>query len=391
MKKIVFAHDMWFERHPDGRILSARGRWPWEHYLSFADSIAVTSRMRDLAAGTADDGLEDVRMPGVDFIEVPSLSGPLKTIAHRRRATAIVKAQLAEADGLVARLPAEIAQLAVHVARELGRPYAVEVVSCTWDSLWYRGGIQGKLYAPISLVNTRRTVRRAPFALYVTREFLQRRYPTRGYAAACSDVELQPLEDDTLERRLRSAASERSPYVIGTIATLTVRFKGIQTALEALGSIRNELPPFEYQIIGTGDPGPWRREAARHGIEDRVVFRGVLPHEEIFDWLDRVDLYAQPSFQEGLPRGLTEAMSRACPAVGSTAGGIPELLAPECTHTPGDAKTLAKLILRAATERGWATAHARRNFETAARYDTNVLDEVRRGFWDAFAARASRA
>ena len=41
---------------------------------------------------------------------------------------------------------------------------------------------------------------------------------------------------------------------------------------------------------------------------------------------DKIDIYIQPSDQEGLPRSLIEAMSRACPAVGSTTAGIPELL-----------------------------------------------------------------
>ena len=378
---------MWFERHPDGRVLSSRGSWLWGRYLAFSDSLTVACRLRD-ATGASDAGLEDVRLPGVELVGVPSLSGPLATVVKRREATAILTERLRAADALVARLPSEIGQLAVHLARKLGKPYAVEVVTCTWDALWHRGGLQGKLYAPISRHNMRRAVRDAPYVLYVTREFLQRRYPTNGRSVACSNVELEPVADTVLDRRLEAIDAGRSPHVIGTIAALTTRFKGVQTALEAL---RDAFPEVELQVVGAGDPKPWRKLAERHRVDDRVSFLGVLPHSEIAEWLDRVDLYVQPSFQEGLPRGLIEAMSRGCPALGSTAGGIPELLEPDCLHAPGDARRLGELIVRAAKS-DWAEAQARRNFETARQYSAPVLGEIRTAFWADFAefARAGR-
>jgi glycosyltransferase involved in cell wall biosynthesis len=234
----------------------------------------------------------------------------------------------------------------------------------------------------------RRAVRDAPYVLYVTREFLQRRYPTRGRSVACSNVELDPVADDVLARRLETIDSGRTPFVIGTIAALTTRFKGVQTALEALGALRHELPELELQVVGAGDPGPWQDIARRHGVADRGSFLGVLPHDSIPEWLDGLDLYIQPSFQEGLPRGLIEAMSRGCPALGSTAGGIPELLEAQCMHAPGDGNRLGELIARAVATPQWQEAQARRNFEASRDYAAPVLDETRHRFWAEFAAFA---
>lgn len=391
LDNIVFAHDVCLERHADGRILSARGTWPWDRYLAFSDTLTVACRIRAVPRGVSGEGFADISTPGVDFVGVPSLSGPVVTITHRREAVRILTSLLERADGLIARLPSEIGQIAIQVAKRLRKPYAVEVVTCTWDALWYRGGVQGRLYAPVSRRTMRRAVRDAPYALYVTREFLQRRYPTKGRSVGCSDVELEPVEEAVLERRLEAIASSRTPFVIGLIAVLTVRFKGVQTALEALGSARDRLPPFELQVVGVGDAEPWRALAATHGIADRVSFPGVLPREQIPDWLDRVDVYVQPSFQEGLPRGLIEAMSRGCPAIGSTAGGIPELLDSECLHRPGDATALAGMIARVAAGPDRAATQARRNFETAKTYAAPVLDDTRDRFWAEFAEFARRA
>ena len=383
LDNVLFAHDAWFHKDVDGRVFSSRGGWQWERYLEFADSLTVASRMDTLPAQSLDE-LEDVTREGVEFLEVPSLSGPLVRFKHRREVRERLTAALLRADALVARLPSEVGSMAVNVAERLRKPYAVEVVTCTWDALWHRGGLQGKLYAPESWRSTRSIVRRAPFCLYVTGDFLQRRYPSPGRTAAISDVELPPFDDAVLARRLAAIRSHRSPFVIGTIAALSVRFKGVQTALSALGESLRDLPAFELQIVGSGDASPWRERARREGVEDSTSFLGVLQRDRVLPWLDRVDLYIQPSFQEGLPRALIEAMSRGCPALGSTAGGIPELLGSECLHRPGDAKTLGKLVRDAASDGTWQEGQARRNFATARRYERATLDAERARFWEEF-------
>jgi glycosyltransferase involved in cell wall biosynthesis len=169
-----------------------------------------------------------------------------------------------------------------------------------------------------------------------------------------------------------------------------MRFKGVQTALEAVGRVRERLTPFELRVVGAGDPEPWKREARRYDVERETTFEGVLPREHIPGWLDGIDLYLQPSFQEGLPRALLEAMSRACPALGSTAGGIPELLDHSCLHRPGDSRALAGLIVRSAGDQGWRRSQAARNFEEAKKYTGQALDPIRKEFWDEFATSARR-
>ncbi len=390
LENLVFAHDNPFHRAPDGRVYSSRGSWPWERYLAFSRHLTVVSRMTELAPDEDVDRLELSSHPAVSFVGVPSLSGPLARFTHRRQARRELARAIGAADALVSRLPSEIGSLAVDVAGDLRKPWAVELVTCTWDALWNYGSWQGRVYAPYSWAALKARVRRSPFVLYVTKEFLQRRYPSRGVAVGCSDVELPPGDPRVLEERLeRLRRGAAGPLVLGTIAALSLRFKGIQTALEALRLARHELPPFELRILGAGDPAPWRAEAARLGLEQEVVFAGTLPPgPAVAEWLDEVDLYLQPSFQEGLPRATLEAMSRACPALGSTAGGIPELLDRQSLHRPGDAPALAALIVRAARDADWRAAQARRNFETAQLYTQPVLDETRRAFWEAFARSA---
>jgi glycosyltransferase involved in cell wall biosynthesis len=385
LDEIVFAHDYAFLLGRDGEVYSDRGDWTWHRYLRFAEHVTVASRSKELPPDAAHDGLTLVSQPGVDYVSVPSLSGPLVRYTNRREAVRTVRTALERADALVARLPSEVGSVAIDVAEDVGKPWAVEVVTCTWDALWNYGTWQGKVYAPISWWTTRRRVGRSGFAVYETQSFLQGRYPSRGRAVGCPIVELPVVDDSVLQQRLDRIDAWTPPFTIGLIGALSVGFKGIDTAIEALRREREHLPAFELRVLGAGDPGRWRRLAGEAELADQVHFDGVLPSgEPVNRWLDAVDLYIQPSFQEGLPRGTLEAMSRGCPAVSSTAGGLPELLPSDCLHRPGDAERLGALIRRA-LDRDWQVEQAKRNFDVARRYTKPELDRVRNDFWQEFA------
>ena len=65
----------------------------------------------------------------------------------------------------------------------------MEVVGCPWDAYW-NYSLKGKIVAPFATYMMKRRVKSAPFVLYVTNKFLQKRYPTKGKKINCSNVEL---------------------------------------------------------------------------------------------------------------------------------------------------------------------------------------------------------
>ncbi len=93
--------------------------------------------------------------------------------------------------------------------------------------------------------------------------------------------------------------------------------------------------------------------------------------------LDQADLFVLPSRQEGLPRALLEAMARALPAIGSTAGGIPELLPPEDLVAPADIGALAAKIAEVLTDPARLQAMSARNLAKARGYRDQLTSRHR--------------
>ena len=163
----------------------------------------------------------------------------------------------------------------------------------------------------------------------MTNRFLQNRYPCIGESIGCSDVSLPETDDKVLEKRLAKIdnMSADKPIIIGTVAAVSVRYKGQQYIIKALGKLKKQgINNFEYHLVGTGDQSYLRKIARTYDVLDKIRFIGSLRHEEVFDWLESIDLYAQPSRTEGMPRALIEAMSMGLPCFGTNVGGIPELL-----------------------------------------------------------------
>ncbi|QHW34317.1 glycosyltransferase [Paenibacillus rhizovicinus] len=399
---VVWAHDHTFYFNETGKFYSG-GKLPyavWERYLAVFDSITVACRGQRTSADADMHGKTLSSGANVDFLVLPSLSNPVNKLTKRGIVEHSLREAISKADAVIARMPSEIGAEAIRVARSLGKPFAVEMVACAWDGLWNYGSAQGKLYAPFSLWKTRSLVKRAPYGIYVTEKFLQKRYPLagRGVEGSCSNVEIPAVSADVLARRLERIATSPEwnaarPFRIGMIGSLNGKTKGIDTAMRAIARIqRKDLPPFEFHILGDGSVDRWLALAEKLGITGIVKFCGVLTSgSAVFEWLDELDLYVQPSFQEGLPRATIEAMSRACPVLGSTAGGIPELIGADWLHKPGNDKLFAEHLSLAIGNASWMKEQAELNFHTAQKYTKEKLDQQRRAFWESFRDYAASA
>lgn len=174
---------------------------------------------------------------------------------------------------------------------------------------------------------------------------------------------------------------------LATAAAVNVSYKGQRYVIEALAKLKERgITNFEYHMAGGGDNSALKVLAQRLNVEEQVVFEGSLPHEKMFAWLDEMDVYIQPSLQEGLPRSVLEAMSRGLPALGSRTGGVPELLGDRYIFARKSVNDITELLTEVSNDE--MQAMARKNFEHAKAFQKDILEAKRYEFYADFAAAA---
>lgn len=382
---VVVSLEQRFLRTPDGAVwTSASFAYPfWTRYLEVFDQVRIVARVRDVPANPPAHLRVDG--PAVAFIGLPYYVGP---VAYLLRA-APLRRTLAEvarsSDALILRTPSVIATILTGLLRDR-RPYGVEVVGDPWD-VFAPGTIRHPLrplFRRWFARQLRHQCAHACAAAYVTRTALQQRYPPGETTlhVSCSDVELSPEAFVAAPRLIREAPTPLRLVYVGSLDQL---YKAPDVLLDAVAICVRTGMDVQLAMIGDGRYRPLlEAQAQRLGIAARVVWHGMLPAgEAVRTRLDAADLFVLPSRTEGLPRALIEAMARALPCIGSTVGGIPELLPPEDLAPPGDATALATIIQAAAANPSRMTEMSARNLAIARTYADHVLREQRLRFYRA--------
>lgn len=132
--------------------------------------------------------------------------------------------------------------------------------------------------------------------------------------------------------------------------------KGVEVLVEALGQLHAAgRLDFDLALVGGGPlEAKLRARAEALGIAPRVRFVGRRPHAEIPDWIGAGDALCLPSFREGCPNVVLEALAAGRPVAASEVGGVPELLSANngIMAPAGDANALAT-ALRGVLDRKW--------------------------------------
>ncbi|MCH2164554.1 MAG: glycosyltransferase [Marinovum sp.] len=103
--------------------------------------------------------------------------------------------------------------------------------------------------------------------------------------------------------------------------------KGVAVLLEALKPLIQDHPDVHLSLIGDGPERNGLEEQARAlGLQDHVTFLGYRNQAEVADALAEHDLFVLPSFAEGVPVVLMEAMAAGRPVLTSRIAGVPELV-----------------------------------------------------------------
>ncbi|MGD1875413.1 MAG: glycosyltransferase [Mastigocoleus sp.] len=148
-------------------------------------------------------------------------------------------------------------------------------------------------------------------------------------------------------------------FNIGFLGRL-VPEKGIDILFAAVSQLRKQDLKCQITICGSGTSEvQLRREAAKHQIEDIVIWKGAIRHQEAPTELAKFDVLVLPSrtidtWKEQFGHVIIEAMAMGIPVIGSNCGEIPNVIANSALIFPEeDSKTLAAILKRAISDRSW--------------------------------------
>ncbi len=125
--------------------------------------------------------------------------------------------------------------------------------------------------------------------------------------------------------------------------------KGVYDLVKAFASLAGQFPRSRLLLGGIGQVAGIRELASQLGVGDRVELPGWLGPESKSAALATSTIFLLPSYHEGMPMSLLEAMSWALPVITTPVGGIPQIVTHEMNGllvAPGDVAGLATAIRR---------------------------------------------
>jgi glycosyltransferase involved in cell wall biosynthesis len=162
--------------------------------------------------------------------------------------------------------------------------------------------------------------------------------------------------------RWRSAGEAMRASLPGDPASAVVGFLGALNASKGLDVLVNACTtvararPMRVAVAGAGPLRQKLADVAADGVPP-VVLLGHLSPTDVPAFLAAIDVLAVPSYDEGLPRAVLEAMAMGVPVVASDVGGIPDAVQDGITGLlvpPGDAEALASALIRVLDDRDFA-------------------------------------
>jgi colanic acid/amylovoran biosynthesis glycosyltransferase len=132
--------------------------------------------------------------------------------------------------------------------------------------------------------------------------------------------------------------------------------KGHAILLEALAELERRGASIGALLVGEGSERPGLEAYARRlGIADRVYFAGALGQHILPELYRQADVFCLPSYAEGVPTVLMEAMASELPVVATHVMGVPELVDDGRSGflvPPARADVLADALEKLVTDRG---------------------------------------
>lgn len=237
---------------------------------------------------------------------------------------------------------------ALQIGKKLGIPVVAKSI----------GSDVNRITNPIVRMHTRKVLREADFLISVSEDMRRKmvemgapQEKTRAVINGC-DLSVFHVRDRTDARRQLGIDPESEAVVyVGRMDTK----KGLRELVQAAVSLHSTRPRLHVYMIGPGPDRPVIEsdiQAANAGSYIHLI--DGCTFDEVAVWMAASTLVTLPSYMEGCPNVVVEALACGRPVVASRVGGIPEVMDEEAGRfvEPRDAGDLAR-ALNSALDAQW--------------------------------------
>ena len=382
--KVLLVTDQYIDIRPDGCYCNFALLGTLKNISSIGELYVVASKLsaKKAAAQPLNQRIDFIDANRVKHFK-PLTSSLKEYFSNKGYNKNILKEIIPQMDLVVGYAPGHNLYQALKIAKSNNVPFMTFLVACPWDTMSNHQRLLVRLSSPFYYMWTKIVIKNSDYVHYVTKSFLQQRYPTNGKSLGCSDANLDKANPTSLSMRLEKSKSKQPSDNINiiTIGHIDVRYKGQEYAIRTIAQLLKEgKSNYHYHLIGAGEGTYLKKLAKQLQVEENVHFLGRKTPEEVMNILTDADIYVQPSITEGLPRSVVEAMSTALPCIGFNTGGIPELLEPEYIAKLKDVNGLVQRIKDLEDGERYQNA-ATRNFHKAKEYEHSILSSKIRQFF----------
>jgi glycosyltransferase involved in cell wall biosynthesis len=268
---------------------------------------------------------------------------------------------------------------AVTAAEELGVPSVV--VGRGSDVCCIDGIVQRQL--------TRRTLHGASYVITVSEALRRRAIELGARPSQCKTVSngcdlsvFYPAGKAVSRASLHVPESDEVILFAGRL----VQAKGVRELLTAFQRLAEKRKHLRLVLVGEGNMIPEILALSRKtGLQDRLQLIGPGSPAQIAQWMNAADVVCLPSYSEGCPNTIVEALACGRPVVSTAVGGVAELVNPRngILVPPRDSRALAR-ALDTALEQSWdpqvISNFSRRTWSDAAQETFAVCEDVLSNF-----------
>ncbi|ATC94400.1 glycosyltransferase [Pseudoalteromonas tunicata] len=349
-----------------------------KRYLTEFDSVTVVGRLFN----KPDDGAQSVIGNNATFIGIPGYVGPKQFLFKLPSILKLLWNIDLKNTAVFLRTPGTIPFIFSLILFVKRKKFAVEVVADPHDQL-----SKGSVEHPIRMIFQKLysyflkwQCRKAIGAAYVTKSALQKRYPPKSDLTTNYTSLNLGNEWFVKEPKLYDKLDTINLLNVGMMVQL---YKAQDVILKTISILKERNINCFVTFVGDGEYRAFLENlAVKLNIKNQVKFVGKVSDRELLQkYYDDSDIFILPSRQEGLPRVMIEAMSRALPCIGTDVGGISELINQSFIIAVDDPEGLAERIEYFINNPNIMELESKRNLLTSENYKGEMIQKRRNSFY----------